>query len=538
MAKPTVLSEQTTAEKKLRRRLEKSLWTFAKFVNPLYCYGEIHKELFDLLEQEDEACEYLLALLPRGHLKSHCVATYVAWKITKKPWTTFVYLTAGEDLATIQMTAIKNIFDSEEYRLLWPEMFHEREALRNKWSTWAINTDHPERIKRRIRDYTVIIKTIGSSATGLHCDELILDDVVVQSNAYSETKRKEVELSVADYAAIKNTGALTKTVGTRYHEKDIYAAFIDSEVPIINEDTGEITGAYKQWKVVERKVETQGDGLGHYLWPRVKSTITGDWYGFDFKSLVKKRAEYAALGRLAWFYAQYYNETNHTETDDTTEWQYYNRKLLQRTGDIWYYNDKQLNIVAGIDVAWTDAAAKNSKRADYTAIAVVGMDEDGWIYILDLVRFRTDKYSVYYGHLAKLYDIWRFRKAFIETESAGKFVYEEMASMIRQNGLNTTLIGKTVPRNLSKEERHAIILEPRYISGVIKHYKGGLCPELELEVSQRRPKFDDLKDATCTAIKNIRKPMKFNGHVGLRRGGNTQPMAQTQPVSRFGGRRR
>src|SRR5690554_1964248 len=111
----------------LQRRFEADLWAFAQYVNPHYAYGEIHRDVFRWLslsetaETEEERQENLnqLLLLPRGHLKSHCIAVWVAWKITREPWTSIIYVTAGEDLGTVQMAAIKGIFESERYRLLW-----------------------------------------------------------------------------------------------------------------------------------------------------------------------------------------------------------------------------------------------------------------------------------------------------------------------------------------------------------------------------------------------------------------------------------
>ena len=175
MSKSTELPKLSEKAKELRAFYEADLFAYMCYVNPGYMYDDIHKEAAEALQNDN--MEYFLSLLPRGHLKSHILACYGSWMLTKKPWLTCVYLTAGEDLATVQMSAIKQMFESEEYKLLWPEMFHAKESMRNKWSTWAINLDHPERAKRRIRDFSVIIKTVGSSATGLHCDLLLLDDM-------------------------------------------------------------------------------------------------------------------------------------------------------------------------------------------------------------------------------------------------------------------------------------------------------------------------------------------------------------------------
>jgi hypothetical protein len=527
----------------LRAHYENDLAAFAQYVNPQYMYGDEHRKVFKWLSQTESddpevaaAATYQLLMLPRGHLKSHCMAVWVVWKTTKNPWTTTIYLTAGEDLATVQMNAMKTMFTCEEYLTLWPEMFSEKKADRDKWATWAINTDHPVRKERRIRDWTVIIKTIGSSATGLHCDNLVLDDVVTQNNAYTQTGRDAVAATVADFAAVKNTGAITKVAGTRYDDKDLYGKMIDAEVPLVDEETGEQTGTYKQWQVIVREVEDKGNGLGKYIWPRTKSPVTGLWYGFNFKELVAKKVEFLTFGTERQFNSQYYNNPDLAQQSETTGFQYYNRSGLSRSGDTWYYGDKKLEVVAGGDLAWTDETGKKNQRSDYTAFIVIGIDCDGFIYLLDAVQFRTAKYSEYYRHIAKLYDLWRFRKMFIESESAGKFIVAEMQSMVREDTLGLVIVGKTVSRTMSKEERAAMVLEPRYEGQTVLHYKGGIVSILEDQLKVLKPKFDDLRDALVIAIQNIKKP-SGRGRA------NRAPVAQTaQPqimgASRFGGRRR
>jgi len=526
-----------------REFYEENLKEFAGYINPGYVYGEAHFEVFTWLEQTEskdedvrEAASYQLLMYPRGHLKSHCLAVWVAWKITKDPWTTVIYLTAGEDLATVQMNAIKGMLTCEEYITLWPEMFAEKESERDKWSTWTINTDHPIRKERRIRDWTVIIKTIGSSATGLHCDVLVLDDVVTKNNAYTASGRKQVEDTIADYSAVKNTGAITKAAGTRYDGQDLYGKMMEAEVPIINFDTGEQIGAHKQWQVMVRQVEDRGDGLGKYLWPRTQSPSTGQWFGFDYKELIKKKVEFTSFGSLIQLYSQYYNNPDMVKGYDGDSFHYYKRKNLSRVGDTWYYSDRKLEIIGGMDLAWTDGSSKSGNRADYTAIVIVGMDSQGFIYLLDAIQFKTDKYSVYYRAIAKMYDLWRFNKLYIESDSGGKFIIPQMQERVREDSLNLVVVGQTVPRSMSKEERAAVILEPRYESNTILHYKGGIIAELEVQLKSAKPKHDDIRDALVTAVQNLRKPISNQG--SRNRANRHSGSPQIIGASRFGGRRR
>ena len=81
----------------IRALAEQDLYTFARLVNPQREYGEIHKKVFNWLQSTKAA--NLLLLLPRSHMKSHCMAVWVAWMVTKDPATTVLYLSATTTLA-------------------------------------------------------------------------------------------------------------------------------------------------------------------------------------------------------------------------------------------------------------------------------------------------------------------------------------------------------------------------------------------------------------------------------------------------------
>ena len=102
-------------KEQIKEAAENDLFTFACLVNHNYAYGDIHERVYRWLSN-DHASKRQLLLLPRGHLKSHCIATWAAWEITRKPWTSIVYLSAAEDLAKDQIYAIKNMMTSPIYR--------------------------------------------------------------------------------------------------------------------------------------------------------------------------------------------------------------------------------------------------------------------------------------------------------------------------------------------------------------------------------------------------------------------------------------
>ena len=514
--------------KELKDFYEGNLYEFAKYINPNYMYGDVHEEVFRWLSAKD-ASDHQLLLLPRGHLKSHCIAVWCVWIITKEPWSTIVYLSAGEDLATGQVYSIKNMLLSDEYQALWPEMINKEEAKRDKWSAWAINVDHPDRKARGVRDNTIIVKTVKSNAIGLHCSHLVLDDVVVPRFAYTEVGRREVQASVSQFASIKSPGAITKAVGTRYHPKDLYYMFSQATRSVWDEENKEFCGKALLWDIFERKVEDRGDMTGAFLWPRTQSPKTGSWYGFDEKIIASIRAQYESTGQMEQFYAQYYNDPNDPESYRLTRdcFKYYEKRLLTQSEGKWYFNGKKLNLFAAMDVAWTLTA-----EADYTAIVVIGLDCDGYVYVLDLDRFKTSDFKTYYDRVMVLASYWGFRKIRVETNAGGKLVKQELERLLRLNGQTLIIDAKaTTTKDGAKAERHAAVVEPRYRSGSILHFKGGLTPELEEEVFLERPRHDDLEDALCAALEIAIVPgVMQNMRVGSNTGG-----VVIHP--RFGGRR-
>lgn len=504
-------------KEQIRQMAETDFVIFAKLVTPSYLYGEIHEEVMRWLARPDATDQLLL--LPRGHLKSHLMAVWCSWWITKHPDTTILYVSATEDLAIQQLSVIKHILESPVYRRYWPEMINEEEAKRAEWSSRNIKIDHPLRRERGIRDRTVAARSVGGNTTGLHCDVLVFDDLVVPGNAYTKEGRQKVQASYSQFSSIANAGAITKVAGTRYHGDDIYAMLLEMTYEIFNDD-GDIVDEKKLFEVFERQVEV--DQI--FLWPRAQCPKTQKWFGFNNKELAKIRSKYIQAGERAQYYAQYYNNPNDPEQDrvDGNQFQYYDRKHLDYDDGTWYFKGQPLATFCAGDLAYTTGT-----QSDYTAFAVVGVCPSGFIYLLDLDQFRTNKYSVYYESFYRLWDKWKFRKARIETNAGANVIVEYIKDEMRKVGAAVAIEGKASRKE--KEERTAAILEPRYDQNTIFHFRGGYISVYEEQLILARPKHDDLKDAVSAAIEISKPPAKRQG-ASQRRG------ADILTHQRFGGR--
>jgi len=263
----------------------------------------------------------------------------------------------------------------------------------------------------------------------------------------------------------------------------------------IYDDEGEVIDFEPIYEKFERMVEDRGDGTGEFCWPR-QQRHDGKWFGFDRQTLARKRGKY--LDRTQ-FYAQYYNNPNNPEGGgiSTDKFQYYDKKYLTRTGGVWYHKGTRLNIFAAIDFAYS-----LTKKADSTAIVVIGVDPHNNFYVLDIDRFKSDKIKDYYEAILRMHVKWDFRKIRAEVTAAQKAIVQELKnSYIRENGLALSVDEHSPTRHQgTKEERIRAILEPRYDNLAMWHYHGGNCQMLEDELSQENPPHDDIKDALAAAV--------------------------------------
>lgn len=484
--------DKDTALQQIRDACYNSLWIYAQTVGPHMVYGECHKELFDWWQKcELEGIENTLALMPRDHLKSHCVAVWTSWQIYKDPATTVIYVCATQDLAVKQLYAIKNILTSEAFTRLSPEMVNARENDREKWSETAIMVDHPKRKEEGIRDHTVQAAGIDANMIGAHCRIMVKDDVVIDKNSETEGARNKVSSKAGHLSSILSTDGKEWVVGTRYHPKDHYQDLIDMEEEQYDDDD-ELIGSRKVYAVHSRVVEENSI----FLWPRKARATDGKIFGFDLRQLARKRAKYGRDIRN--YYCQYYNDPNAINTGgiDRGQFEYYDREMVTHKRGGWYYKDLKLTVVAAVDFAYS-----LSSKSDDTCIMVVGIDEYNRRYVLDIDRFKTKQPSVYWQHLEALWLKWYFRHVRAEAVAAQEVIVEALKDYNKTEGYNMR-IRQYKPNSSSgnKEERISQTLEPLYEQGLILHYRGGECSLLEEELVMDRPPHDDIKDTLHIAV--------------------------------------
>lgn len=484
----------------IRVAAESDLLTFIKLVAPHRVLGYCHEEMIKWWTRED-AGDHQMVLYPRDHQKSAMIAYRCAWEITRNPAVTILYISSTSGLAEKQLDFIKAILTSSVYRRYWPEMVHLDEGKRKKWTSSEIMVDHPIRKKEGVRDATVFTAGLTTNITGLHCNIAVLDDVVVKENAYTNEGRTKVAHQYSLLSSIETTDAREWIVGTRYHPKDLYGTLLTITEDVYDED-GEIIDSRSVYEVLQKEVEDLGDGTGDFLWPRMQRG-DGKWFGFNRAVLARKRAKYLDKTQ---FHAQYYNNPNDPldEAISSELFQYYDPRFLKQVDGKWTYNAKPLAVFAAMDFAFS-----LKDTADYTALAVIGVDPDGNIYILALDRRRTNKTSEYYKMVFDAYMKWNFRKIRCEVTAAQEIIVERIKDDIRADGIMLAVDKYRPSRNMgTKEERIASTLGPYYENNSVWHFHSGLTETLEQELIQLNPPHDDLKDALHQAVSIMRVPPK------------------------------
>lgn len=477
----------------IRKAAEADLETFIRLVAPYQVIGGVHSE-WCRWTTSSKTGNHQLTLLPRDHGKSRYIAFKVAWYIVKRPDIRILYISSTSGLAEKQLGFIKGLLESTIVRRYWPDLVNAEEGKREKWTNTEIAVDHPLRKLEGVRDPTVFTGGLTTNLVGMHCDVAVLDDVVTGENAYTLEGRDKVKSQYSLLSSIEGAEAEEWVVGTRYHPKDLYNEMLSMQEEVFDE-RGEVIEHLPVFSTFEKQVEDSGDGTGEFIWPR-QQRMDGKWFGFDTQILARKRAKY--LDRTQ-FYAQYYNNPNTAENGniDRAKFQYYEPRNLVRENEQWSINGRRLNVFASVDFAYS-----LSKRSDYTAIVVIGIDRENNIYVLDIDRFKTDRISEYFNHIRDLYVKWGFRKLGAEVSAAQQAIVRELReSYFKPYGLFVSVEELRPTRGQgSKEERMHAILQPRYDNLAVWHYRGGNCQTLEDELTVAHPAHDDVMDSLSCAI--------------------------------------
>lgn len=287
--------------------------------------------------------------LPPGSAKStYGTVVGPTWAMGEKPGFKVIGVSYGSDLARKFGRRMRSIVRQPAYRLLFDT---ELSAESSAADEWALENGS---------EY--MGGGILSGITGNRADFIPIDDPIKgRQEADSEvTRKRTIEAYQDDILTRLKPGGSVMITQTRWHEEDLAGSLLpeayDGQSGMIECRDGNV------WEVIcipaqaYRADDPLGREVGQYIWP--------EWFPEDHWATFKRNAR-------TWS-ALYQQSPSPSDGDYfKAEWlKPYTHKL----------DPKTLRIYGGSDYAVT------SDGGDWTVHAVVGLDPEGRMYLLDLWR--------------------------------------------------------------------------------------------------------------------------------------------------------
>lgn len=274
-----------------------------------------------------------MLLVPPRHGKSELASIRLpAWFLGRQPHKQFLSVSATEGLASDFGRAVRNTISGPEYRAVFDTRLSEDSQAKGKWHTSAGGI------------YYAL--GIGGSVLGRGGDCILIDDPYASmQDALSELTRKNVWdwYTGTAYNRLMPGGSIV-VINHRMHEDDLCGRLLAQQA-----------AGGDRWEVVELPAINEA---GAALWP--------DAYPLDALERIRKNSQ-------ARFWSALYQQRPAPEEGDyfKAEW----LRPYEKAPD-----PKTLRIYGGSDYAVT------ADGGDFTVHAVVGLDPEGRMYLLDLWR--------------------------------------------------------------------------------------------------------------------------------------------------------
>ena len=327
---------QAAAERKRRLLAQENLISFTEFTFQKYRTAPHHRVIAEQLQRiERGEIDRLMLLVPPRHGKSELAShRFPAWYLGRQPDKQFLSVSATESLASDFGRAVRNTIASPEYKSIFinPTQLAEDSQAKGKWHTSAGGM------------YYAL--GIGGSVLGRGADCMLIDDPYASmQDALSEVTRKSVWdwYTGTAYNRLMPGGKII-IINHRMHESDLCGMLLEQQA----------AGGDK-WEVV--KLPAINDD-GSALWP--------DAYPIEALERIRRNSQ-------ARFWSALYLQNPVPDDGDyfKVDW----LRPYDKAPD-----PKTMRVYGGSDYATT------SDGGDYTVHAVVGIDPEGRMYLLDLWR--------------------------------------------------------------------------------------------------------------------------------------------------------
>lgn len=304
-------------------------------------------------------------------------------------------------------------------------------------------------------------------------DLVILDDLEDNELVLSQERREALKrwLHSEVYPALDVTNGRIIYIGTILHHDSLLNNVLDPT-------------KYKEW--YKRRYKAIQDDGEHVLWE--------DHLNLKDLEAIKKNAIESGAGHL--FYAEYQNEPRDSEVQffRREDWRYYKPEDLQ---------NKLLNTFSCADLA-----VSREKRADFSVIVTVSLDQAGNYYIREIRRGKWSPKEIV-DQLFLVNSMWSPLKIGIEDGVEWKTLkpYVEDETVIRRTYLPLEEIKHGGQSKLHSSTR-VRGLDPLYKKHIMFHPEGGANVEsLEEELFMfPSGKHDDIIDALAYILRISQLP--------------------------------
>lgn len=473
--------------------------------------AKLHFELSDLLINSLIDKYNLIICMPRGTAKSTYMLLFFPIYILLFTEIEYILLIGENEEKITEHLKYKLKQETEDNKLLnqFGIIFKQYREKENELTLLAPS------LKKDYRNVIIKATSFGSSLRGLakgnKRPEIILIDDLERSKAKNlsgvESPEYRQEVKKWFYSEVMFLGE---------HVQDtriIMAGTIMHPDQLLNELI-ENPPSFPPFKSIKYSyIEKDKNGKEYSIWE--------DKYSLE--NLYKMKKDYEERGMLDVFYNEMLSIPISPETQIIKpQWIKYidKNKIIIQNGYV-FLKDDYGNLTEKLSIFITiDPAISITEKADYTAMAIVGIDSKSNWYILDIYYDRIDPSTLIIELFKK---VQQYNPLIVGIEKVG--YQKALKTFIEQKMIETGLFFNLElinPEGMKKEERIKLALQWRYKQGKIYHLKeADYLKEYEnellsLTLTGTKTKHDDLIDAVSMIDKiafqgeKVEQDNKFN----------------------------
>ena len=467
-SKPKVTGTSAEDIEKIKMLLGKSLYFLCKDFLQYPDWDIVHDdvEVFLLKPARKKTL-----LLPRNHLKS-TIATisFVIQQIIKNPNIRILIGNGVWDISRKFLDEIKAQLENSQLKYLFGEFVSAR---------WNADEIIVRQRTKALKEPTIMTTGVEAETTGGHFDLIILDDLMGLQNSQTPDQREKVKRFRRSMINLLEPNGLLLEVMTRWHLDDTFAEIQEKES--------------KYYDIMVKEVVENGKLIFPKKFARKFDPVRKDWVYVDDPTCMDYIDHLKQSMPLDEFSAQYLNRP------------FSNENQLFKPEMFRYWGVKPEGLFIGMAA---DLAISEARTADSTAIAILGMDFEWKLYVLDYIKGKWRPSDV----VEKIFEMqskWRPHVVGMETNGFQRTLKLSVEEEMRKRRTYFPIESISTGPEKSKVDRIKT-LEPFYRSGAVFHAHWMKGKELEVEL-QTFPKgrHDDIVDAISLCL-----PLMHPGSAG------------------------